>query len=113
MTVASLLNIPTTPEEFAEWSFSHAAHHRDCSRATLAAKNVVLPEYILDPINLEDGFGTWLYQHQAMHNTQNSALGTAGFDLTDVDWQDQGQFASWIQDNENEHYQWATILGVG
>ena len=113
MSVAALMNIPTTDNEFNQWSFAHAAHHRDCIRATFAKNGTELAEYVLDPLNRGDGFGTWLYNHQAMHTAQNAALGTQGFDLTDTNWQDAGQLASWIQDNENEHYQWATILGVG
>lgn len=113
MTVAALLNIPTDDDEMNDWSFAHAAHHRDCIRVTLAKKGIQLPDYILDPIDLEHGFGQWIYQHQILHDLQNAALGTAGYDLTDTNWQDQGQFAGWIQSNEAEHYQWATILGVG
>lgn len=113
MTVAALLNIPGTPQEFNDWSFAHAAHHRDCIRVVQEKDNVLLSEYILDPMNLGDGFGQWIYWHQTMHNDMNAVLDVNGFDLTDVNWQDKGQFASWIQNNENEHYQWATILGVG
>ena len=113
MSVAALLNIPVTDDEFNMWSFAHAAHHRDCIRATMLQMGVELQEYVLDPIDRVNGFGTWIYNHQAMHNVQNAALNVAGFDLTDINWQDQGELASWIQDNENEHYQWATILGVG
>ena len=113
MTVAALLNIPTNQEQFDDWSFAHAAHHRDCIRAAFEQKHVQLSEYILDPINLAEGFGEWTYWHQNMHNDMNAVLKTNGFDLTDVNWQDQSQFASFIQNNENEHYQWATILGVG
>ena len=113
MTVAALLNIPSTEQEFKQWSFAHMAHHRDCIRAVLQEKNTVLSEYSLDPINLQDGFGIWVYQHQTMHNAMNAVLGTNGFDLSDTNWQDKGEFAAWIQNNENEHYQWATILGVG
>ena len=97
----------------AQHSVHGAAHHRDCIRAVLQEKNTVLSEYSLDPINLQDGFGIWVYQHQTMHNAMNAVLGTNGFDLSDTNWQDKGEFAAWIQNNENEHYQWATILGVG
>lgn len=113
MTVAALLNIPETQDQYNEWSFAHAAHHRDCIRAATAKGSAGLQEFILDPINLQDGFGEWVYQHQTMHNQMNAALNTNGFDLTDTNWQDKGQLAAFIQNNENEHYQWATILGVG
>jgi hypothetical protein len=113
MTVAALLNIPTTQDQFNDWSFAHAAHHRDCIRAAETKGSTGLNEFILDPVDLVNGFGQWIYTHQTMHNQMNAALGTEGFDLTDTNWQDQGEFAAWIQNNENEHYQWATVLGVG
>ena len=62
MSVAALMNIPTTDDEFNQWAFAHAAHHRDCIRATLQQKGIELAEYVLDPMNRGDGFGTWLLQ---------------------------------------------------
>ena len=113
MSIAALVNIPGTDQELNQWAFAHAAHHRDCIRATFKKKGVQLNEYILDPMSLGYGFEQWIYLHQVMHNDMNAALGVPGFDLTDVNWTDPGNFSSFIQNNENEHYQWATILGDG
>ena len=69
---------------------------------------------MLDPFDPKnpDAMGKWTYQHQDMHLTLDQQIGLAGFDLTDVDWQDRGQLAGWIFLNASEHYNASLILGV-
>lgn len=108
---ASLANIPNTPDETGEWAFAHSAHHRDINRLIYQQFKISLPEYILDPMTVDD-LGTFGYQHQIMHNNQNSILGIAGQDLTDVNWKDLGERTAWIFLNFNEHFKAANILGT-
>lgn len=109
--LANLANVPQSDSSLAEWSFAHMAHHRDISRLILERFRIVLPEFILDPMNPQN-FGTFGYQHQILHNDQNSVLGIDGQNLTEVDWNDMGQRTDWIFLNFNEHLKAADILGL-
>ena len=115
MAIAALYNVPGSPEELAEWSFAHAAHHHDLLAAIQQKFSLTSPEYVLDPFDPQNqqAMGTWIYQHQQMHFTLDAQIGLAGFDLTDIDWTDRGQLAGWIYLNSVEHYNAALILGVG
>lgn len=102
MAIADLFNVPNTPSEMATWSFNHMAHHRELNAAILQQRDIALPEYILDPINLEDP-EQFLQQHQQMHNNNDAVLAVSGYDLTEVDWSDAGQRAGWIFLNATLH----------
>lgn len=110
--LAGLYNIPGSPEELDVWAFIHAAHHRDINRIIFELYQITLPEYGLDPIDPQN-VNAWNYQHQEMHSIQDEILGISGFNLSDVDWTDRGQLASFIFLNASEHYQAAQILGIG
>lgn len=109
--LASLYNVPSTDQERSQWAFAHMAHHRDISRKIYELLAIALPEFVLDPINIEDS-GTWEYQHQQMHNDQNAILGIAGFDLTGLDWKNTNELAGWIYLDALEHKQAADILEI-
>lgn len=113
--IAGIYNIPGNAQEMAQWSFVHAAHHTDINAAIYNALGIALPAYVLDPFNPEDpaSVESWAYLHQSMHQNQNAILGIAGLDLTDVDWQDDGAKAAWVQANFSEHFQAANILQIG
>lgn len=111
MAIASLFNVPVSPETTAEYAFNHMAHHRDVNRRILEIFNVIVPEFALDPMNLGN-LGVWGNQHQQMHNDTNFILGVEGNDLTDVSWSDINERTAWIFLNSNEHYQWSNLLGV-
>lgn len=110
--IADLYNVPSNDAERAQWAFAHMAHHRDINRRIYELVAISLPEYILDPINLED-MDSWEYQHQLMHDNFDAILGISGFDLTGIDWKDQNQLAGWVFLNSNEHRQAADILEIG
>lgn len=109
MALASLYNVPSTDTERSQWAFAHMAHHRDINRKIYELLAIALPEFILDPINPAET-GTWEYQHQEMHNNQNSILGIAGFDLSELDWANQNELAGWVYLNALEHKQASDIL---
>lgn len=111
MALASLYNVPSTDNERSQWAFAHMAHHRDINRKIYELLAIALPEFILDPINPAD-MGSWEYQHQEMHNNQDSILGIAGFDLSELDWTNQNELAGWIYLNALEHKQASDILEI-
>lgn len=112
MTLAVINEVPEDKDDWLYWSFAHAAHHIDCVRVIYQTKGVVLAQYLLDPMNL-DNMDLWLYQHQVMHLQMDAVLNIQSNDLLELDWEDPGQLQEWITFNFNEHYQAATILGVG
>jgi hypothetical protein len=112
MAVASLFNIPMTDQEMSTWAFAHMAHHRDVNAAIYRTKGVILPEYVLDPVNMADPQG-FLNLHQDMHNNTDAVLGISGYNLSEVDWSDPGQRAGWIYLNATLHAAEGAAVGVG
>ncbi len=110
--IATLFNVPHTPELLAQFSFANQDSHRQIIRAVLAQKNTTLQEGIVDPIPL-DQIATWGNVHQAMHNQMNSALGLSGNDLSDVDFRQPAQIEAWIQLHAREHRAAENALGIG
>jgi hypothetical protein len=111
MTVANLFNVPETEDLWNVWSFSNQDHHRAVNDAILKQMGEFLPLYIMDPMQLSDLSG-WAQNHQQAHNDVNSALGTAGFDLTGLDLDNPGQIAAFVRLHATEHQVWAQKLGV-
>ena len=103
MCLASLYNVPENDNEFNDFSFNNADQHVQIARALLTKYNVVAPYFVLDPLPLQD-MGTWLTQHQILHNIMNQVLGTNSNDLTAVDFQDPSQLTEWIWLHAQEHY---------
>ena len=115
MPIAALFNVPGNEVELQRWSFSHAVHHFDIINAIYVDAKIALPEFVLDPFdpNNPSSMENWIYLHQEMHRNQNAILNIAGFDLTDINWQDESSRASFIQLNANEHLQASNILEIG
>lgn len=111
MAVADLFNIPSTDEEMAKWSFIHMAHHREVNFAIQQKYGIDLPEYPLDPVSLDDA-QSFLNQHQEMHNNSDAILGVAGFNLSEVDWNDPGKRAGWIYLNAILHVAEGSALEI-
>ena len=115
MGLATLLNLPTTQELIAQFSFANQDSHRKINAAIRASAKFgqVLPEYPLDPIPLfQNGLIVWSLNHQNAHNNQNQVLGIAGQDLTVNFAESEEQLFAFIQDHFIEHYQAETMLGV-
>lgn len=109
MALAVLYEIPRSDEDLKVWGFVNMAHHRDIIRVIYEESGEQQPEYILDPINplvME----TWLYQHQLMHDNMNAALGVAGYNLLELNWDDP---ANWINQHAQEHFAVGQILQLG
>ncbi len=112
MPVANLFNVPEGEDDFSIFSFNNADQHALITSAIASQRGVSLPAYILDPIPSADP-ATWLAIHQASHNAFTAILGIAGVDLTDVDFNDPEQAASWHRLHGEEHRQAADILRFG
>ena len=114
MSLAALYNIPGNQDQLSVWSFANAAHHRDIVRLIFQTTGQRVDSYVLDPFDPQDpsGMGVWLYQHQTMHQQMDAILGITGYDLTDVDFTNQGVLGGWINVHALEHVQAAQILGV-
>lgn len=115
MSLAALWNIPSTEDQLAQWSFVNAAAHADIIRVVFQTTGRQLDGFVLDPFNPQDqaSFQTWLYQHQAMHAEMDAILGITSYDLTEVDFTNQGVLAGWIQSHAIEHQQAGQILNLG
>src|ERR1700691_2360456 len=109
MGLPALYVPPQSPDDWAAWSFNHAAIHSTVLDNINSTRNQDLTQFILDPI---EDFGLWQYQHQLMHNQANAVLGTTGYNLLDFDLDDPGQFEAWLQLNGAEHLAWNRLLGV-
>lgn len=90
------------------------AHHRDIVLAIYQLLTVQLNVFILDPVDPAnpEQMGTWLYQHQQMHNEMDALFGIAGANLTQLNWSDPSGVSNWMQQNFNEHFLLSNILGI-
>lgn len=104
MSVLNVFNVPTTPTELAQWSLLHMILHRSENLAIIRQFSVILPEYILDPVDTTEN-GTWFQQHQLMHDNIDQILGVPQFNLIDVDWEDPSARIGWIQGHAQLHKQ--------
>ena len=112
MGLPLLFRVPDAPEDWRAWSFNHAAIHNDWIAAVQREKNLLITQFLLDPVDLNN-LGFWIYNHQNAHNQVNEALGTQGLDLLSYDLGNPDDLVEFIQLNGNEHQRIATALGVG
>lgn len=112
MALAAFSTAPRSPQDFGQWSFAHAAHHRDIIRRVSETQGVGLNEYILDPFDPAD-MENWLWTHQQMHLEMDQALGIQSNPLTILDWEDGKGVSEWMSNHMTEHYQAGQILGLG
>jgi hypothetical protein len=115
MALAALFNVPTSEDQLANWSFAHMAHHRDIIRVIYERTGVALPEYALDPVDVNAGGSAfnWERLHQQMHAQMDLVLGIAPYNLLGVDWKNENRLAAWVLLNASEHRQAGDILGLG
>ena len=109
--LASIYNVFTDAQGLQSFSFANNDLHVQINRALFSQYQIEMPTYILDPISTQQP-DNWLYTHQNVHNLMNSVLGIAGNDLTDVDFSNKDQVASWIWLHAQEHLQASKKLGI-
>jgi hypothetical protein len=112
MSLAQISNFPETAEEFAQWSFAHAAFHFDVDQAISRLHLTTLPQFVLDPFDPHNN-STWLYNHAFNHNARNTVLGIQGYDLTQADWSDKDSMLDWFNAHFEEEQRAAQILNLG
>jgi len=111
MALATLFNIPSDENDFQVFSLHNMDQHRQVINAIAATRNIILPLYPMDPIPLQD-LPFWAIIHQASHNDVNGALGTAGFDISTIDVENEAELAAFFQIHAQEHVNWANVLGL-
>ena len=111
MALATLYNIPQNDEQFNVFSFSNQDEHNKIAMAIATRYSTTVQSYVLDPMPMND-LGTWLEQHQVLHNLMNSVDGGTSNDLTSVDFRDKNQLAEWIWMHAQEHFTAADFLGL-
>lgn len=99
----------STPEELAEFAFSHQASHVDMQRVLATTKGTSIPLYALDPFQPTMA---WIYQNQVQHTAIAKALGFQDVNLTNVDWQDEQSVAEWLELHFAAHQQASQALGL-
>jgi hypothetical protein len=113
MGLANLLNLPVTPELINAFSFANQDSHQKIAAAILKKFDKTVPLYPLDPIPpTQEGLLDWGLNHQAAHSAQNDILNIQGQDISEVNFENEEQLASWIQEHFVEHYLAETQLGV-
>lgn len=110
--IAALYNIPTSREQWLQFSFNNFDAHEVAARLLRQTVGSSLDTFVLDPIPFDD-FGSWLYTHQTAHNVVNGILGLQGNDLSEMDPQDITQVTEWIELHAKEHVAWGQALGYG
>jgi hypothetical protein len=93
--IASLLNVPDTPETWSRWTFALSSDTAEIQQAIQTQLGVMLPTYQLDPL---PAFAAqeWLERNQQAHNDFNGALGLQGSDLESVNLKDRRERESWV-----------------
>lgn len=114
MGLAVLLNLPVNQELIDQFSFANQDSHRKIAAVVFRNMNgMVIPQFALDPIPIfPGGLLTWGLNHQATHNVQNQILGIPGDDLTSIEFSNEAELSSWIQQHFIEHYLAETRLGI-
>lgn len=110
MAIADLFNVPGNEREKDHWDLHHADHHQRLIAYIFATTGRTLAEFVLDPFVVQNSQAG--YQHQQMHNDLGAILGLGSYDLTDVNWKDPGQRASWIWLNAQAHVALAEKTGI-
>lgn len=109
--MADVFNVPTDDRQLARWTFLHMVLHRDQILQVKRAFNLILPEFVLDPMDLRPQ-GIWFQQHQVMHDNMDQVLNVQQFNLIDVDWESDASRIGWIQGHAQLHQSEAIVLGT-
>ena len=109
--LATLFNVFTDERGMGQFSFANADLHRRQNTA-LRGLGAAPIDYVLDPIPPGENAEAWLQTHQQAHTQVNTLLGIVGNDLSDVDFKNPDQVASWVWLHAQEHRQATAKLGI-
>jgi hypothetical protein len=110
--LAIVLTPPRDELSWARWSFNNYDAVNQIGQAIRAQYGVSLPDYALDPIDLND-FDTFLNNNQQAHTGFTGVLGQQSSDLLHVDFSDENQKEAWIYLNWMELFAACSKLGIG
>ena len=98
------------PRSIDAFSFSNQDEHQRLVRAIAAQGGAPLTIYPLDPIPVYAAV-FWAQLHQQAHNDLSNALGTALYDISDVNFTNPDQAEAWAFLHYNMHQDAANALG--
>lgn len=110
MPLADIANPPVSDTDKHAFDFAHQDIHRRLIDYLQPLVAYTLDAWVLDPFDTSTN-GT-VYQHQNMHNELDAILGTPNYDMTSLNWEDQGSRESWVDNNYESHVAYSQILGV-
>ena len=111
MGLAHILYPAPADDGFEQWLFNNYAHHRAIN-AGASGIGATIGQYMIYPVQ-QTSLRDFLEQHQRWHNDMCGALGIAGNDLSNVDFNDEKQKDAWMFLHYQEHLAAATLLGGG
>jgi hypothetical protein len=106
-----LLEVPTSDDDWSQFSFNLRSEIDRINSAILTQKNVSLPTYPLDPIPWHDIYQWLAYVSQA-HTAFNNVLGLPSQDLLSVNLQDVRQRSAWVWQQFSEVRDAEAALGI-
>lgn len=112
MSLANIVYPPPTPNGWKEWFFYHAQDHINIVTSIQSLKSIVLPTYVIDPMDPDD-FEGWAQRHQNYHNDMNGIFGLNGIDLQEVNFDNPDEKKSWMWNNFSEHRAVHNAIGGG
>lgn len=111
MPIADLSNVPISPQQLAWFAFAHADHHNRMITYIRKQYNIILPQYILDPIDTSPD-SAWSDNHIIMHNNNDAVLGVTSYDISQIDWTQKNTLPGWIWIHYQLHYAEAQASGI-
>lgn len=111
MGLPTVLYPPPDERGFDTWFFDNHAQHVSINQAA-AKQNLQIGSYLIYPATLAS-ITDFLEQHQRWHNDMNAALGIAGNDLSQVDFNNDKEKDAWMFLHYQEHLAAVTKLGGG
>lgn len=111
MSLATLFVVPAGLDSIREFTFANQERHIAAGVAIQRKHSITITGYALDPVPA-GALSTFLLNHQASHNQINGILGTAGNDLTSLNFEDENSVREWIWLHASEHRTWDQTLGI-
>ena len=99
------------PEGWRTFWFYNWQDHWEIANAIQTQLNTPQTLYVINPWS-DDGAETILEQHQRFHNDMNAATGSAGQDLSVLDFKDKNAVQNWIYAHYQEHLKVRTNLSL-
>lgn len=97
---------------YGAWDMNHGREHIQFIQA-LAALGVNLPDPdLLALLTAGNARGSQVQSHYTQHQLLRQALGVQGVDLSQVNFDDPGDFYNWLGYHATEHQQLRAALGI-